>query len=125
LDDALCVAGETEEQHKELVQFCKTFRFERMGAFAYSEEDGTPAASLAEQVSPCNSHDARCYVEWGGRHHQAVISSIASQSDQDLSPKGLCTQIWKEIVWQNLLRRCARESRVKTITLVEAVCHKL
>ena len=47
---ALCLAGETEEQHRELVQFCKTFKFERMGAFAYSEEDGTPAASLPDQV---------------------------------------------------------------------------
>ena len=39
-------------QHRELVKFCKTFRFERMGAFAYSEEDGTPAASLPDQVQP-------------------------------------------------------------------------
>ncbi len=34
------------------MEFCKTFRFERMGAFAYSEEDGTPAASLPDQVQP-------------------------------------------------------------------------
>lgn len=42
--------GETKEQHKELVDFCKDFKFERMGAFAYSEEDGTPAAEFPEQV---------------------------------------------------------------------------
>eukprot|EP00892_Ulva_mutabilis_P007495 jgi/Ulvmu1/5117/UM021_0134.1 len=42
--------GETEEQHQELVDFCKSFRFARMGAFAYSEEDGTPAAELPAQV---------------------------------------------------------------------------
>ena len=35
------------------MRFCKTFKFERMGAFTYSEEDGTPAASLPEQV--CHS----------------------------------------------------------------------
>ena len=45
-------AGESEESHRELVQFCKDFRFERMGAFAYSEEEGTPAAALQEQVDP-------------------------------------------------------------------------
>ena len=45
-------AGESEESHHELVQFCKDFRFERMGAFAYSEEEGTPAAALQEQVNP-------------------------------------------------------------------------
>ena len=49
-ESGLCGAGETEEQHKELVRFCKTFKFERMGAFTYSEEDGTPAASLPDQV---------------------------------------------------------------------------
>ena len=43
-------AGETEEQHRELVAFCKKFKFERMGAFAYSEEDGTPAAEMPDQV---------------------------------------------------------------------------
>lgn len=43
--------GETDAQHRELVDFCKEFRFERMGCFAYSEEDGTPAASLPDQNS--------------------------------------------------------------------------
>ena len=32
------------------MDFCKDFKFERMGAFAYSEEDGTPAADFPEQV---------------------------------------------------------------------------
>eukprot|EP00878_Enallax_costatus_P010912 GHUV01011398.1.p1 GENE.GHUV01011398.1~~GHUV01011398.1.p1 ORF type:complete len:502 (+),score=136.63 GHUV01011398.1:308-1813(+) len=44
--------GETDSAHHELVEFARTFRFERAGAFAYSEEDGTPAADLPEQVSP-------------------------------------------------------------------------
>lgn len=43
-------AGETEADHQELLQFCRDFKFERMGAFAYSEEDGTPAASYPDQV---------------------------------------------------------------------------
>jgi len=36
--------GETEEEFQELVDFTKWARFERMGAFAYSEEDGTYSA---------------------------------------------------------------------------------
>ena len=36
--------GETEEDFKELVEFVKWARFERMGAFAYSEEEGTYSA---------------------------------------------------------------------------------
>ncbi|KAG2500299.1 hypothetical protein HYH03_001877 [Edaphochlamys debaryana] len=42
--------GETDAQHRELVDFVKEFKFERMGCFAFSEEDGTPAASLPDQV---------------------------------------------------------------------------
>ena len=38
--------GETEEQFDELLEFVRRQRFERLGAFAYSEEPGTPAAEL-------------------------------------------------------------------------------
>ena len=40
--------GETDEDFEELVQFTKEMRFERMGAFAYSEEEGTYAAGHYE-----------------------------------------------------------------------------
>ena len=36
--------GETEEDFEELMQFAETMRFERMGAFAFSNEEGTYAA---------------------------------------------------------------------------------
>lgn len=36
--------GETEEEFEELVEFVKWARFERMGAFMYSEEEGTYSA---------------------------------------------------------------------------------
>lgn len=44
--------GETEQQHQNLVDFCQESKFERMGAFAYSEEDGTPAAEMEGQTDP-------------------------------------------------------------------------
>lgn len=44
--------GETEEEFQELVDFVKWARFERMGAFAYSEEEGTYSAeNLKDDVS--------------------------------------------------------------------------
>lgn len=43
--------GETAAQHSELVAFVKAFKFERMGCFTFSEEDGTPAADFPDQVS--------------------------------------------------------------------------
>ena len=44
--------GETDEDFEELVAFVKWARFERMGAFAYSEEDGTPSAKLYQDDVP-------------------------------------------------------------------------
>ena len=38
--------GETEEEFEELCGFISEMKFERMGCFAYSEEEGTPAANL-------------------------------------------------------------------------------
>ncbi len=45
--------GETEEDFEELLRFTRRQRFERMGAFAYSEEEGTYAAlHYTDDVSP-------------------------------------------------------------------------
>ena len=51
--------GETEEDFKELVEFTKWARFERMGAFAYSEEDGTWSADNYEDDVPEEVKQAR------------------------------------------------------------------
>ncbi|CAN8076649.1 unnamed protein product [Agarophyton chilense] len=42
--------GETEEDHQELVDFIMQKRFHHAGFFVYSEEEGTPAATFANQV---------------------------------------------------------------------------
>ena len=42
--------GETEEQFEELCQFVKDAKFDKLGAFAYSQEDGTPAAEFEGQL---------------------------------------------------------------------------
>lgn len=44
--------GETEEDFEELMDFVRAARFDRMGAFAYSEEDGTYAAENYEDDVP-------------------------------------------------------------------------
>lgn len=43
--------GETEEQHEELMYFLNEMEFDRLGAFAYSQEEGTAAAELPDQIS--------------------------------------------------------------------------
>lgn len=42
--------GETEEMHEELMQFVNDMEFDRLGAFTYSAEEGTPAAEFPDQV---------------------------------------------------------------------------
>jgi len=42
--------GETQEMHEELLEFIRTMKFDRLGAFAYSQEDGTVAAKWDNQV---------------------------------------------------------------------------
>lgn len=42
--------GETEEQFNRLGEFAEDMKFERMGCFAYSEEEGTAAAKMPDQV---------------------------------------------------------------------------
>ena len=42
--------GETEENFTELAEFVKEIEFDRLGCFAYSPEEGTPAADFPDQV---------------------------------------------------------------------------
>ena len=42
--------GETKEQHEELMEFVDEMEFERLGVFAYSQEEDTPAAEFPDQV---------------------------------------------------------------------------
>lgn len=54
--------GETEEDFKELMDFVRWARFERMGAFAYSHEEGTYGAKhykddVAEDVKQCRLNE--------------------------------------------------------------------
>ncbi len=42
--------GETQEQHEELMEFIDEMEFDRLGVFAYSQEEDTPAASMPDQV---------------------------------------------------------------------------
>lgn len=43
--------GETQKDHEELMAFVNEMEFDRLGAFAYSPEEGTPAETFKDQVS--------------------------------------------------------------------------
>ena len=40
--------GETEDDHRQLVDFVRDFQFDMMGVFKYSHEDGTVAATMED-----------------------------------------------------------------------------
>lgn len=42
--------GESEEDFQELYEFIKRAKFEKMGVFKYSKEEGTPASKLNDQI---------------------------------------------------------------------------
>ena len=44
--------GEDEEDFKKLYDFIKETKFEKLGAFSYSKEEGTPAATFKDQIHP-------------------------------------------------------------------------
>ena len=43
--------GETEKDFEELKEFVQKAKFDKLGTFTYSKEDGTPAAKLPEQIN--------------------------------------------------------------------------
>ena len=56
--------GETEAQFTELAEFAHEIKFERLGCFAYSQEDGTPAADFPNQVADAEKeHRAEIIME--------------------------------------------------------------
>ncbi len=50
--------GETEEHFEHLLEFCREMRFEHLGAFVYSPEEGTPAYDM-EEVPPVEVAEER------------------------------------------------------------------
>lgn len=60
--------GETDADQKKLVAFVKKMKFDRLGAFTYSKEDGTPAAKMKPQI--------RASVK---KHHRDEIMSLQQE----------------------------------------------
>jgi ribosomal protein S12 methylthiotransferase len=51
--------GETEEDFEELMDFCAETKFDRLGVFAYSREEGTVAAAMPDQVDPALAEERK------------------------------------------------------------------
>ena len=69
--------GETEEDFNELCEWVKEMKFDRLGAFAYSEEEGTYAAKHYKDGIPQDEKDRR--VDTIMALQQTISSEILSQ----------------------------------------------
>lgn len=70
--------GETEEQFQELLEFVKESRFDRVGCFMYSKEEGTKAGTLPGQLTQSvkkRRHDQlmKAQMEISRENHQAFV----------------------------------------------------
>ena len=74
--------GETKEDFEELYDFVKKTKFEKLGAFSYSKEEGTPAAKLSNQIN--------------GNTKRARYNKIMSLQ-QEVSKENLKKQIGREL----------------------------
>lgn len=71
--------GETQEQFEELAEFVKDMRFDRLGCFAYSQEEGTAAADFDDQLDEeIKTHRADIIME-----QQQLISEEKNSEKMD------------------------------------------
>ena len=78
--------GETEEQFEELCEFVKEIRFERLGCFAYSPEEGTPAEKFEDQV-PLKDRERRAEIIM---EEQMIISDSFNEAALDSEVEVVC-----------------------------------
>lgn len=64
--------GETEEEFRDLMDFLKTYRFERLGVFKFSREEGARAYDMPDQIAP----------ELSQERHDAVMAQQQEISSQ-------------------------------------------
>lgn len=69
--------GETEEQFQELCEFVKEIKFDHMGVFTYSKEDGTPAGMMDDQIPEELKEE---------RYHQlmAIQAAVSEENNKNL-----------------------------------------
>ena len=78
--------GETKEQFEELCEFVKEIRFERLGWFAYSPEEGTPAEKFEDQV-PLKDRERRAEIIM---EEQMIISDSLNEAALDSEVEVVC-----------------------------------
>lgn len=84
--------GESEKEFEELAEFINDIKFERMGCFAYSKEEDTPAFNLSEQIDDIEKmkrcdiimrEQSKIMEEYCNKQIGKVIKVIVDEYDDD------------------------------------------
>lgn len=86
--------GETEAQFEELLDFLREAEFDRLGAFAYSPEEDTPAARMPDQIPEEIKQERldrlmRLQADISLRRNQARVGRVERVLVTDVSAEGL------------------------------------
>ena len=79
--------GETQEEHQELVAFVKEMRFDRLGVFQYSREEGTKAAKMKPQIKKAVKKQ---------RYSELMELQQKISLEKNLARKGMCMEVLVE-----------------------------
>lgn len=83
--------GESEEDFEELCRFVDEMRFEHMGVFAYSAEEGTPAARMPDQIDEQVKQDRvdilmKAQMQINAAQNEEKIGSVVRVLVEDFDP---------------------------------------
>lgn len=85
--------GETEEDFENLLDFVEEQRFQRLGVFSYSQEEGTPAGDRDDQI-PEDIKESRLdqimrmQLEISYQHNQELIGTVLEVLVEDIDDDG-------------------------------------
>lgn len=85
--------GETEEDFENLLDFVEEQRFQRLGVFSYSQEEGTPAGDREDQI-PEDIKESRLdqimrmQLEISYQHNQELIGTVLEVLVEDIDDDG-------------------------------------
>ncbi|MBD3332749.1 30S ribosomal protein S12 methylthiotransferase RimO [candidate division GN15 bacterium] len=102
--------GETGEQFEELLEAVETYRFDRLGVFPYSPEEGTPAEQMPDQIDDDTKRERMDLImslqqeiafernlSMVGQRMQVLIDSVDSKGQAIGRTEADCPEIDQEV----------------------------
>ena len=86
--------GETQEQHEEVMEFIDTLEFDRLGAFTYSPEEDTPAATFEDQIDEEVKEDRQADI-------MELQQEIAFDKAEDMTGREVLVMIEGKVADEN------------------------